>query len=56
LINSHQLLIIKVVKLTLKIRVIFTIFKKLNIAFYGFFCIVRTLIIKFNNKTTKKAK
>jgi hypothetical protein len=44
--KNHALLMIKIGKLTLKIRVIFTSFSKLNIAFYSFFCIVRTL----NNK------
>ena len=33
-------------KLALKTKVIFISFKKLNIAFYRFFCIVRTLINK----------
>jgi hypothetical protein len=40
-------LTIKTLKLALKIKVIFINFSKLNIAFYSFFCIVRTLIIKF---------
>ena len=45
---------IKIGKLPLKTKVIFTSFKKLNIAFYCFFCIVRIL----NNKilTTKQPK
>ena len=44
----------KNIQITLKIKVIFISFSKLNIAFYRFFCIVRTL----NNKilTTKQLK
>ena len=45
-IKNHPLLMIKTVKINLKIKVIFISFSKLNIAFYSFFCIVRTL----NNK------
>ena len=46
---------VKTMKLPLKTKVIIINFNKLNIAFYILFCIVRTLNIKFNNKTTKKA-
>ena len=46
----------KNLQISLKNKVIFISFSKLNIAFYCFFCIVRTLNNKiFNNQTTKKA-